>query len=102
MVSDVLMPIIGIITGKVNFAELSYTIVEKTASSEGFYLKYGAFLQSIIDFIIIAFCIFILIKLVNKFKQKEEKKEEVKGPSPEESLLIEIRDILKDSHNKKV
>ena len=90
LVDDILMPIIGIILGKVDFSSLSVTVGSAI-------IKYGSFIQNLIDFLIVAFCIFLIVKLVNKLtkKKKEEKKAEVPAPSKEEVLLTEIRDILK-------
>ena len=90
LVDDILMPVIGIILGKVDFSSLSVKVGSAV-------IKYGSFIQNLIDFLIVAFCIFLIVKLVNKLtkKKKEEKKTEVPAPSKEEVLLTEIRDILK-------
>lgn len=95
LVADVITPAIGIITGKVDVANLSYKINDKLV------IKYGSFIQALIDFIIIAFVVFIMIKAINTVKTRFEKKkeEEVKEepkPSNEEVLLTEIRDLLKN------
>lgn len=95
LVADVITPAIGIITGKVDVANLSYKINEKLV------IKYGSFIQALIDFLIIAFVVFIMIKAINTVKSRFEKKkeEEVKEdpkPSNEEVLLTEIRDLLKN------
>lgn len=91
LVNDILMPLIGIIIGK-SFAELSITI-------HGSIITYGAFIQNIVDFLIIAFCIFVLTKILNKITIKKVKEEEKKEPkkSDEVLLLEEIRDLLKKS-----
>jgi len=95
LVNDVLMPLIGIILGGLDFTNLSLTI--KDAS-----INYGMFIQNIIDFLIVSACIFVMIKFINKFSKKEEakkeetKKEEIKK-SDEVVLLEEIRDLLKKS-----
>ena len=88
IVNDLLMPLIGIVLGGVNFTDLSITI----GSAE---ILYGAFIQTVIDFLIIAFCIFLIVKFFEKFKKKDEIKEEIKK-SDEALLLEEIRDLLKD------
>ena len=91
LVSDILMPIIGIITGGLDFTKLSITI--KDAS-----INYGMFIQNVVDFLIVAFCIFVIIKLINKFRKKEEPKKEApkkETKSEEVILLTEIRDSLK-------
>jgi len=90
LVDDILMPLLGIVIGGINFTELTWKVGDAV-------IKYGAFLQNVLDFLIVAFCIFIFIKLLNSFNRKEEVKE-VKKPEPsnEEKLLMEIRDLLKE------
>ena len=91
LVDDILMPLLGIVIGGINFTELTWEVGDAV-------IKYGAFLQNVLDFLIVAFCIFVFIKLLNSFNRKEEVKEEVKKPEPsnEEKLLMEIRDLLKE------
>lgn len=89
LVNDVLMPLIGIILGGLDFSNLSIKFNNAVIS-------YGLFIQSIIDFLIIALCIFIMVKLFEKFKKKEEKIEEIKTDEKIE-LLKEIRDLLKEN-----
>ena len=92
LVNDIIMPIVGIIIGGLNFSQLSVSVGEAT-------IAYGAFIQSIVDFFIIALCIFLIIKLINRFRKKKEAPvEEPKEPEPsrEELLLAEIRDLLKN------
>ena len=91
-VSDILMPPIGMILGGVNFSDLAIVIQQAAGGAEAIAIKYGAFIQTIIDFLIIAGAIFVAIKVMNKMQG--EKAEETKGPSQEE-LLTEIRDLLK-------
>ena len=86
LVDDIIMPLVGILVGK-NFASLNLEL-------NGSYIAYGAFIQAIVDFLIIAFCVFLFTKIINKFKKAEEKKEEAKK-SDEVVLLEEIRDLLK-------
>lgn len=89
LVNDVLMPLIGTLMGGINFSDLSIKIKDAT-------IAYGLFVQSIVDFLIIAVCIFAMVKVFEKFKHKEEKKEEAKpAKSDEVKLLEEIRDLLK-------
>ncbi len=96
LVGDIIMPAISLITGKVNLAEMAYILENGETPIE---LKYGAFLQNIVDFIIIAISIFVVIKLVTKFqKKKEEEPAPAPGPSNEEVLLTEIRDLLKEKN----
>lgn len=91
LVNDVIMPLLGIVIGGRDFSNL--TIKVKNAT-----INYGIFIQNIVDFLLMAFCIFIFIKLLNSIKDRLEKnkKEEVKlAKSSEEKLLEEIRDLLK-------
>ena len=90
LVNDILMPIIGIIIGGIDFSNLTIQIKDAT-------IKYCVFIQNIIDFLIVAFCIFIFIKLINKVSKKEEEKKE-KVVSEETEILKEIRDILKEKN----
>jgi large conductance mechanosensitive channel len=95
-VADVIMPPIGILIGGVNFSNLAITIKNATADAAAVTLNYGKFIQSIVDFIIIAFAIFIVIKSMNSLNKKEETEPaSPPPPSKEETLLTEIRDILK-------
>lgn len=87
LVSDVLMPVIGILLGGIDFTGLSAKIGEAN-------ITYGIFIQSVIDFLIIAFCIFMVIKLFEKFKNGEET-EEIPTKPEDIQLLEEIRDLLK-------
>jgi large conductance mechanosensitive channel len=90
LVDDVLMPIIGMLTGGVDFT----TLAAKVGDAE---VKYGTFIQNIIDFLIIALCIFLMIKGMNKLnKKKEEEPAPAPEPPAEEKLLTEIRDLLKN------
>lgn len=95
-VADVIMPPIGILVGGVNFSDLAFVIKEAAGEAAAVTLNYGAFVQTIIDFTIIAFAIFLAIKALNSMKKKEEEKPaEPPKPSNEEVLLSEIRDLLK-------
>jgi large conductance mechanosensitive channel len=89
LVQDILMPLIGLLLGGVKFTNLSIKF-----GSEA--LKYGLFLQSVVDFFIISFSIFLFVKLINRFKRKEEIKEEITKTATQEALLMEIRDLLKE------
>ena len=86
LVDNILMPLIGMILGGVSFSELSVTVGSAT-------LNYGLFIQAIVDFIIIAFVIFVMVKNINKLK-KEEPEEEPETPA-DIALLTEIRDLMK-------
>ena len=92
LVNDVITPAIGVLLGGLDFSELSFGLKDAQ-------INYGLFLQTIIDFLIIAACIFTVVKIFEKFKKKEEPKEEVKPEEPKKPddilLLEEIRDLLK-------
>ena len=89
LVNDILMPLIGVLLGKVNFTDLSVKIGSST-------IKYGMFIQNIVDFLIVAFCIFVMVKIINKIiNKKEDKKEEKPVKTDEFKVLEEIRDLVK-------
>ncbi len=94
LVDSVLMPLLGAIIGGINLSNLSVTI-PWSLSGEPPVLKYGAFLQAVINFILIAFCIFLMIKAINVLSRKKEEVKESPKPTKEEELLTEIRDLLK-------
>ena len=101
LVNDVFMPVLGVITGGVNFAELKYVITPATEEVAEVAIKYGSFIQNIVDFLLIAAVVFAMVKMINKMRapKEEPKKEEPAAPppTPEEILLLrEIRDSLKD------
>ena len=96
LVEDVIMPPIGLAIGGVDFSDLAVTMKAASGGVPAVMLKYGKFVQTVLDFSIIAFAIFVLVKGVNTLKKKEEAAPSVPaGPSKEEILLSEIRDILK-------
>ena len=92
LVADVFMPVLGILTGGVDFKDLKITLADAVGETPAVTLNYGVFIQNVFDFIIIAFAIFMMIKALNKLKKPEEK---VKELTTEEKLLTEIRDLLK-------
>ncbi len=95
LVGDVLMPPIGKLMGGLNFSELKWIIgQDPNDPSKMATLNYGSFIQTIVDFVIISFCVFLLVKLVNSLKRAEEAKPQ--PPSAQEQLLTQIRDILRD------
>jgi large conductance mechanosensitive channel len=95
-VNDVLMPPIGMALGGVDFTELTMTLKEASGDVAAVTLNYGSFIQTVVDFVIIAFAIFMVVKAMNNMKKKEEEKPSAPPkPSAEESLLTEIRDLLK-------
>jgi large conductance mechanosensitive channel len=95
-VSDVLMPPIGLMLGGMDFSKLALTIKPGSEGVEPVLLKYGAFINTSIDFLIIAFAIFMMVKAMNSMKKKEEAAPAPPpAPTKEETLLGEIRDLLK-------
>ena len=107
LVNDILMPLVGALIGNVNFTTLSATLRAPKINeagdvvAEAVTLNYGNFIQVTIDFLIVALCIFCVIKLINKAtnlvkKQEEEAPAPAPEPSAEEKLLTEIRDLLKE------
>ncbi|MGJ7034277.1 large conductance mechanosensitive channel protein MscL [Anoxybacillus eryuanensis] len=92
LVNDIIMPLVGLLLGGINFSNLSWKVGEAE-------VKYGAFIQTVVDFFIIAFSIFLFVKLLNnlyeRVKKQEEAKETAQTLTKEEQLLIEIRDLLK-------
>lgn len=101
LVADVFMPPIGVLVGGVDFTKLAVTIKEAADNVPAVTLNYGNFIQSVVDFIIISFAIFMMIKMLNSMK-KEKAPEPAAEPAPtkEELLLTEIRDLLKDNAMK--
>ncbi|MFV0393559.1 MAG: large-conductance mechanosensitive channel protein MscL [Coprobacillaceae bacterium] len=97
IVNDLIMPIVSILTGGIDFENLKYVIKAGDPANNiaDVTLNYGSLIQNTVNFFLIAFCIFIMIKAINKFRSKEESKPVEKSPTSEE-LLTEIRDLLKD------
>ena len=96
-VNDVLMPPIGLMLGGVDFTEFMITLKDATEEAAAVTINYGAFIQQIVDFTIVAFAIFMGIKGFERMKKKEEVKPAAPPkPSAEETLLTEIRDLLKE------
>jgi large conductance mechanosensitive channel len=92
LVADVIMPLIGLLMGGINFSNLAITLGKEE-------LKYGQFIQSIVDFLIIAISVFLFVRFINRFKKKEEAKPEPVKVDRQEELLAEIRDLLKNNKN---
>ncbi|MBQ5844381.1 MAG: large-conductance mechanosensitive channel protein MscL [Alistipes sp.] len=110
LVNDVIMPPIGLIVGGVDFTNLKLTLksavvdVAGAVTAPAVTWNYGAFIQQVVDFTILAFCVFMMVKIMNKLLKKEEKKPAPAAPpapSKEEVLLTEIRDLLKEQSLKK-
>ena len=101
LVNDVIMPMVGYVVGGVNFNELAFELKPATVDAAGaevaaVLVKYGAFIQTIVDFTIIAFAIFVAVKVINSLKRKQEAAPPAPAePSEEVKLLTEIRDALK-------
>lgn len=111
LVNDVIMPTVGIAIGGLDFKNLKWVMKDavmdgETVVSPEVAMNYGNFIQNVVDFIIIAFCIFVMIKLIMNLKRKKEEpvQEPVPAPEPEpsneEKLLTEIRDLLKENNSK--
>ncbi len=104
LVNDIVMPLLGVVTGGINLTEAKWII--RAAVDEAtpeLSLNYGQFLQNVIDFLIISFSIFMVIRLFNKFRKKEEDKKEPPAkpePTKEQLLLTEIRDLIKEQSDK--
>ena len=93
LVDDILMPLVGVITGNVDFTKLEFAFGEGDMAAT---LKYGTFIQNTVDFLIVAFCIFLMLKGINKLNKKKEEPAEPEAPAgpTQEELLAEIRDLL--------
>src|SRR6056297_126136 len=96
LVNDVIMPPLGLLIGGVDFSDLAVVLKEAEGEAEAVLLSYGAFINNIIDFAIIAFAIFLAIKVMNRLKRQEEEKPAAPAEPPREQVLLEeIRDLLK-------
>lgn len=103
LVNDVIMPPVGLAIGGVDFSDLNLTLKKQVLDAAGEVLtpavtwNYGAFIQQVVDFTILAFCVFLLVKVMNKLNRKKEEPAPAPEPEPtaEEKLLTEIRDLLK-------
>ena len=113
LVNDIIMPLIGVVTGGMNFTD--YKLVVQKAVMDGqeiikpeVTMNWGAWVQTVVDFLIVAFCIFVMIKFINNLRKKAERQKEAEAepapaapePTKEEQLLAEIRDLLKEQHKK--
>ena len=102
LVSDIVMPPIGILVGGVDFTDLKLELKSATAEAAAVTVNYGTFLQTVFDFVIIATAIFFAIKAINSLKKKEEDVPAAPpAPTKEEQLLAEIRDLLKEQNQNK-
>ena len=107
LVNDVIMPPLGMLLGKVNFTDLSVTLHDAVMEGDKVITpavtwKYGAFIQQVVDFAILAFCVFLMVKIMTRLTKKKEEEKPAPAPAPEpapskeELLLTEIRDLLKE------
>ena len=108
LVNDIIMPVMSIVTGGDGYKNLKYVITQGQAATEDqaaveeVAVNYGIFIQNIVDFLIIAFSIFVALRVIMKFKKKEEEAPApAPAPSKEEVLLTEIRDLLKQQTDRK-
>ncbi len=96
-VNDILMPPIGILMGGVDFKDLSVVLQDAVGEVPAVTLNYGMFIQNVIDFLIIALCVFLVVKVANNLsKKKEEAPAAPPAPTKDQELLTEIRDLLKE------
>lgn len=105
LVNDIIMPGVGVLTGGVNFSDYKFVIQKGVTDGTEIItpevaITWGSFVQTIIDFLIIAFCIFLAIKTINRFKKAEEPAPAAPAAPTQEELLTEIRDLLKEQAKK--
>ena len=96
LVSDIFMPILSTLMNKINISDLNFTINSTVIGLQPIVIKYGVFLNNIINFVFSALCIFFFIKLMSRFRKKEEQIAAPIPPTRTEELLCEIRDLLKE------
>lgn len=100
-VGDVIMPPIGLILGGVDFSDLAVTLKAAEGTTPAVVIAYGKFIQTIIDFLIISFAIFMGLKAINTLKKKQEEEDAAPaGPTKDQELLTEIRDLLKSQQER--
>lgn len=95
LVGDLLMPLLGLLTGGIDFSRMAVTLAPAAGGHPAVVLGYGKFLQSVLDFLIIALAIFLMLRLINRLTEKPQPPPAPPAPSAEEKLLAEIRDLLK-------
>ncbi len=99
LVDDIIMPLVGVVTGGINFTDYKFVIQQAVidGQTQEVTMNWGSWVQTVVDFLIVAFCIFIAIKGINQLKRKqEEAPAPAQEPTKEEVLLTEIRDLLKE------
>jgi large conductance mechanosensitive channel len=101
LVNDIISPLVGLLLGGINLSEITVPVIGTSVD-----IKVGLFLQTVIDFVIIAFSVFMMVKGINALRRKQDKEEKIEkieiiepSPTKEELLLAEIRDILRDKNN---
>ncbi|EPP1034689.1 large-conductance mechanosensitive channel protein MscL [Cronobacter turicensis] len=99
LVADIIMPPLGLLIGGIDFKQFALTLRPAVEDTPAVIMHYGVFIQNVFDFIIVAFAIFLAIKVINRLHQKKPK--EAPGPSKEQVLLTEIRDLLKEQNNQR-
>lgn len=101
LVADIIMPPLGLLIGGIDFKQFTVVLREASGSAPAVLLNYGVFLQTVFDFVIVAFAIFIAIKMLNKLRREQaEAPAEPEVPPVEQQLLTEIRDLLKEQNKK--
>lgn len=101
LVNDLVMPPLGMMIGGVHFGDLAITLKEAVGDTPAVMLNYGAFIQNLLDFLIIALAVFVAVKIMNELQRKEDqvKEEAPLPPPPQEVLLTEIRDLIKQQRS---
>lgn len=100
LVADIIMPPLGLLIGGIDFKQFAVTLRAAQGDIPAVVMHYGVFIQNIIDFVIVAFAIFMAIKLINQFNRKKEEPTAAPAPTKEEVLLTEIRDLLKEQNTR--
>ncbi|MBK0097613.1 large-conductance mechanosensitive channel protein MscL [Erwinia sp. S63] len=102
LVANIIMPPLGLLIGGVDFKQFKWVLKPAEGDIPAVVMEYGNFIQTIFDFVIVAFAIFMAIKLMNKLYQKKEVEKPAAKPTNEEVLLTEIRDLLKQQNSDKL
>ena len=100
LVADIIMPPLGLLIGGIDFKQFAVTLRDAQGDIPAVVMHYGVFIQNVFDFLIVAFAIFMAIKLINKLNRKKEEPAAAPAPTKEEVLLTEIRDLLKEQNNR--
>lgn len=100
LVNDIIMPPIGVIVGGVNFNELAITLREAAGETAAVTIKYGQFIQTVVDFLIISAAIFVAVKVINRLQKQKQEVQAEAPPSAEVQLLTDIRNLLANREGK--